>query len=205
MMSPLAFLVRPVRRSSRSGPTTGTLSGAPTFALRVVPANDHDAELAGLGPQPHGDGIERRRARCDRRSTGFVDASPLGIPPRFHRPGVRLAEVGVGLAVPPPGRGRTSNRRPPSVQSPTPPVVPALPQGPDDPPHRRLSGQLLPGYRFPSRRTSWVGSCPIGWEGQDRVRGPWATAGYFANPVGHSSLSSTWLAQRSATSATGPG
>ena len=106
VMPPQAFLARPSRWLRAIDEHRGTLSAAPNFAYEIVASRVPDDELRGLdlsrwraafnGAEPvHAATLQRF---CERFAAYGFDAKAM-------MPVYGLAECGVGLAFPPPGRG----------------------------------------------------------------------------------------------------
>ncbi|NCA68969.1 MAG: acyl-phosphate glycerol 3-phosphate acyltransferase [Sphingobacteriia bacterium] len=181
VMSPLAFLARPVRWLEAISRHGGTLSAAPNFAYELCLTRIADAQLAGLdlsrwrwalnGAEPVSPSTLRqfaaRFAPCGLRSTALA-------------PVYGLAEAAVGLAFPPLGRGPRIDAIDRDRFGAT---GHALPVPPDDP--RALEvvacGRPLPGYRV--RVVDESGQQrPERHEGLLEFQGPSATQGYYRNP-----------------------
>src|SRR5262249_52222366 len=180
LMSPLAFLSRPVRWLQALTRYGGTVSAAPNFAYALCARKVRDEELAGLdlsrwriamnGAEPVSaevvEGFARRLAPCGFRREAMM-------------PVYGLAECSLALAFTPPRRG---------------PPIEALDRGAlqrdgaavaaraDDPQSLRVvaAGVAIPGHELrvvddgerelPERR-----------EGRLQFRGPSATSGYHRN------------------------
>jgi acyl-CoA synthetase (AMP-forming)/AMP-acid ligase II len=108
VMSPLSFLARPARWLWAIHRHRGTLSAAPNFAYELCARSIQDHEIEGLdlsswrmsfnGAEPVSPAtLERFIARFSR----------YGFRPEAMAPVYGLAECSVGLALQPPGRGRS--------------------------------------------------------------------------------------------------
>jgi fatty-acyl-CoA synthase len=181
ILSPLAFLSRPVRWLSALHAHRGTLSAAPNFAFDLCVRKVTDAEIQGLdlsawrlalnGSEPvSAETIERFLRRF----------APAGFRPQAMCPVYGLAEASVALTVPAPGvRPRIEAvAREPFQQRGV-----AEPARADDPSPLRLvgCGRPLRGHEV---RIVDKARQPVGErvEGQIEFRGPSVTSGYFRNP-----------------------
>jgi len=180
-MSPLAFLARPLRWLRAIQRHRGTLSAAPNFAYELCLTRVGDAQLADLdlgswrwafnGAEPVSPVTLRR----------FGERfAPCGLHPEALAPVYGLAEAGVGLAFPPPGRGYRIDciDRVRFAQS-----GHALPVACNDAGAMEVvaCGSPLPGYRV--RVVDGQGGVlPERREGVLQFQGPSATRGYYRNP-----------------------
>ncbi len=181
VMSPLAFLARPLRWLQAISRYHGTLSAAPNFAYELCLKHVADADLGGLD-------LSSWRLAFN----GAEAVSPdtvLRFRQRFARHGLRaeavtpvygLAEACVGLLFPPLGRAALVDavqREPFSQQH------RALPAAPGDASALRFvaCGRPLPGH---SIRIVDDAGHELGErvEGRLEFKGPSATSGYFRNP-----------------------
>ena len=193
VMSPLEFLARPARWLEAVTEYSGTLSAAPNFAYESCTERVSDAELAALdlsswrltfnGSEPVS------ASTIERFATRF---GPRGFRPEAMCPAYGLAEVGVGVAFTPVGRqprvdtvsvaGLEQNGL-------------AAPTAKGDPKTLSLvsCGVPLPGYEL--RVVDDRGTVlPERHQGRVELRGPSATAGYFANEVANRKLwDGDWL------------
>jgi 1-acyl-sn-glycerol-3-phosphate acyltransferase len=181
LMSPLAFLARPARWLRRIHHHRGTISAAPNFAYETCASKLRDEEIAGLDLSSWRlafNGAEPVRPETVRR---FCERfGPCGFRREAMAPAYGLAEVAVGLAVPPAGRGPVIDRVQRAAFERRGEALLAVP---DDPVALEFvaCGQPLPGYEIrivdeaehelPERR-----------EGRIEFRGPSATRGYLRNP-----------------------
>ncbi len=181
LMSPLAFLARPVRWLQALDAHRGTLSPAPNFAFDLCATRIADAELEGLdlsavrvllnGSEPVSpDSLER-----------FIERfAPCGLDPGAVYPVYGLAECALGLATPALGRAiRIDRVRRATFQT----SGRAEPAAADDPGALRFvsCGRALPDHALavfdPDGRPA-----PERVEGRVRFRGPSTTSGYYHNP-----------------------
>ncbi|MDJ1157008.1 AMP-binding protein [Chelatococcus sp. SYSU_G07232] len=181
LMSPLAFLSRPVRWLKAIDRYRGTLSAAPNFAFELCLRHITDQELAGLDLSSWrlaANGAEPVSARTMRR---FGERfARCGLRPQALSAVYGLAECSLGLALPSPGEGVRTDRiaREAFMRSGVPEPVAA--DGVDAieivacgwP----LQGHEIrivdeAGHELPERR-----------EGRLEFRGPSATSGYLRNP-----------------------
>ena len=181
LMSPLAFLARPQRWLWTIYRHRGTLAAGPNFAFELCLNRIPDEEL---------DGLDLGSLRL--LFNGAEPVSPQTLwrfADRFVRYGLHreaiapvygLAEVAVGLAFPPLGRGPLIDRirRDVFVDEER-----ALPADPGDAQALEYvaCGQPLPGYEV--RIVDGGGrELPDRHQGRLQFRGPSATSGYFRNP-----------------------
>lgn len=180
LMSPLAFLARPVRWLRALDAHRGTLSPAPNFAFDLCVTRIADEELEGLDLSSARvllNGSEPVHPETLRR---FVERfAPHGLDPGAVYPVYGLAECALGLSTPAPGRAiridrvrrakfQASGRAEPAPDT-------------DSGALRFVScGRALPGHELAvfgddGRRT------PERVEGRVRFRGPSTTRGYYRN------------------------
>lgn len=181
IMSPLAFLARPVRWLQAIHRFGGTLSAAPNFAYELCASRIDDRDLAGLdlstwrlalnGAEPVSHAtIERFIARY----------APFGFPRSAMLPVYGLAESTLGVTFPELGRGPVVDtiQREPFVTGGR-----AVPAGKDaqDVLHFVACGDALPGHavRIVDDHDQEVGERI---QGHLQFKGPSATKGYFLNP-----------------------
>ncbi len=194
LMSPLAFLARPVRWLRALHDHRGTVSPAPNFAYDLCSRRIRDDELAGLdlsavrrllngSEAVHPDTLERFAARF----------AKYGLEPAALCPVYGLAECSVGLTAPPVARGpridRVSRR---DLQE----RGRAAPAADDETALGIVScGRPLPGHEV--RVVDAAGArVAERREGLVEFRGPSATAGYYRNPAATRELigADGWLA-----------
>lgn len=180
LMSPLAFLGRPLRWLTAISRHRGTISAGPNFAYEMCVRRIPDADLAGLdlsswrvasnGAEPVSPATLRR----------FIERfEPCGFRPTAMMPMFGLAENCVGLAFPPMDRGPRIDRvRRASLMA----SGLAEPAGEDEAGAVEFvaCGRPIPGHEIriadEARR-----ELPERREGRLQFRGPSATAGYYRN------------------------
>jgi len=181
VMSPLAFLARPVRWLRAIHAYGGTLSAAPNFAYELCASKIDDAELEGLD-------LSRWRIAANGAEAVLPDTlarfgerfAPYGLRREALTPVYGLAECSVGLAFPPQGRGPRVDvvAREAFARS-----GQALPASADEPNPLRFvaCGRAIPGHGI---RVVDEQEHPLAerLEGRVEFRGPSATAGYLDNP-----------------------
>ncbi len=193
VMSPLQFLARPVSWLEAISTHRGTLSAGPNFAYQSCVDRIGDEDLEGIdlsswrvavnGSEPvHASTIER-----------FVGRFGMyGFRGQAMCPAYGLAEVGLGLALTPSGRGPRIDivERGPLQQAGE--VVRAAP-GDEEALTLVGCGQVVPGYQV--RVVDDRGNAlPDLREGAIQCRGPSATGGYFGNEAASRALwSDGWL------------
>ncbi|HVS04374.1 MAG TPA: AMP-binding protein, partial [Thermoanaerobaculia bacterium] len=182
LMSPLAFLARPVRWLEAIDRHRGTISAAPDFAYSLCVDKVSDDQLAGLdlsrwrlalnGAEPVSPTtVERFAERF--AGAGFDGAAMM--------PVYGLAENSLAVTFPPPGRGpridrvrrqalQREDRADPAASDET-AVIRFVSSG-QPIPHHQVQVVDEHGAELPERR-----------QGRVRFRGPSATSGYFRNPA----------------------
>ncbi|HKK32939.1 MAG TPA: AMP-binding protein [Desulfomicrobiaceae bacterium] len=181
LMSPLAFITRPVRWLRAIHEHGGTLSAAPNFAYSLCVHKIQDRDLAGLdlhswrgafnGAEPVSpDTAERFCARFEKN----------GFRPTAMMPVYGLAECSVGLTFPPPGRTMLTDRIS-RIRLQRDNL--ARPAGPDEsaPLVFVSSGRPLDGHEIRIADDSGR-ELPDRRQGRLQFRGPSATSGYYRNP-----------------------
>ena len=187
VMSPLAFLARPVRWLQSIHDYRGTLSAAPNFAFELCVKRISDEELAGLDLRSWRLAFNGAEAVLPETLTRFRKRfAPCGFRTEALTPVYGLAECSVGLAFPPPGRGpiidcvqRDSYSRTGRAESAA---------ANDTSPLCFVScGRPLPGHEL---RIVDSSGRELGerQEGRIEFQGPSATRGYFNNPQATSKL-----------------
>ena len=182
LMSPLAFLARPVRWLQALDAHRGTLSPAPNFAFDLCTSRIPDHELEGLDLSPVRvllNGSEPVLPETIRR---FVERfEPYGLDPTAVLPVYGLAECTVGLSTPPLGRAQRIDRVHREAFQASGQAVPALAGDP-----QALSfvscGRALPDHHIEVMDAGGARASER-QEGQVRFRGPSATRGYYRNPA----------------------
>ncbi|HNM64986.1 MAG TPA: AMP-binding protein [Accumulibacter sp.] len=181
LMSPLAFLARPVRWLEAISQHRGTLSPAPNFAYDLCARKLADTDLSGLDLSSWRLALNGAEPVSPATLTAFAERfAPFGLSPTALTPVYGLAECSVGLAFPPLGRGPRIDlierdallRRKVAL-----PVLDAAPGSMGVP----ACGRALPGHEI--RIVDESGSeLPERHVGHLQFRGPSATVGYFRNP-----------------------
>ncbi|MEA3276933.1 MAG: AMP-binding protein [Pseudomonadota bacterium] len=181
LLSPLAFLTRPARWLWAIHRHRGTLTAAPNFAYELCLAKVTERDLEGLdlgslrlafnGAEPVSPNAVRR----------FNERfAPYGFRPQAMTPVYGLAEVAVGLAFPPLGRGVRIDR---IQREPFAALGKAIPAEASSEHVLEFvaCGQPLPGYQI--RIVDTAGrELPEREEGRLKLQGPSATSGYLRNP-----------------------
>jgi acyl carrier protein len=181
LMSPLTFLARPATWLEAISIFGGTISAAPNFAYemcvdRVAPTRARALDLSTWRVACNGS--EQVSAQTVRRFAAHFSDS--GFRPEAMCPAYGLAEVGVGLAISPLGRGPVidviSRSRLQSDRI-------AEPTAPNDPDALEVvsSGLPFPGFELRVTDTSGL-PLPERTEGAVECRGPSAIVGYYENP-----------------------
>ncbi|MDP2164266.1 MAG: 1-acylglycerol-3-phosphate O-acyltransferase [Hydrogenophaga sp.] len=193
LMSPLAFLARPLRWLEMIERHRGTVSAAPNFAYELCLAKVSDAEVERLdlsswrlafnGAEPVSpETLERfaqRFGRCGLKSAALT-------------PVYGLAESSVGLAFPPLGRGPWIERVDRIALA---HEGVARPARDGDPAALRIvsCGLPLPGHEIRVVDASGR-ELPERQQGRVQFRGPSSTQGYLANPQANARLfDGDWL------------
>jgi acyl-CoA synthetase (AMP-forming)/AMP-acid ligase II len=181
LMSPLAFLARPVRWLWAIHKHRGTLSAGPNFAYDLCTRRIDERDLEGLDLSSWRvafNGAEPISAvTLARFNERFV---PYGFRPEAMAPVYGLAEAALGVAFPPLGRAPHIDRiqREPFMRS-----GQALPATAHDATACQFvaCGQPLPGYQI---RVVDATGHEVGerQEGRLEFQGPSTTSGYFHNP-----------------------
>ncbi|MER2623999.1 MAG: AMP-binding protein [Accumulibacter sp.] len=187
LMSPLAFLSRPVRWLRAISQHRGTLSPAPNFAYDLCARKLADADLVGLDLSSWRLALNGAEPVSPATLEAFAERfSPYGLRAEVITPVYGLAECSVGLAFPALGRGpRIDNiEREALVNRKC--AIPAA-SGEADLVRVPACGRVLPrheirlvdehGDELPDRRV-----------GRLQFRGPSATVGYFRNPLATQAL-----------------
>ena len=187
VMSPLAFLSRPSRWLQAISRYHGTLSASPNFGFELCTRQVPAAELAGLDLSCWRlafDGSEAVSAETLRRFAARF--AGCGLRPQTLAPAYGLAEAGVGVTFPPPGRAFLTDVIDHEVLARTGRAAPAGP-------HARAAveivscGRVLPGYRL---RVADSAGRTLGErrEGLVEFTGPSATPGYYRNEAATGAL-----------------
>lgn len=181
LMPPTAFLGRPSRWLTRMHEHRATISGGPNFAYETCVTHVRDEQIEGVDLSHWRLAINGSEAVSPATVRRFCERfASFGFRREAMAPAYGLAEAGVGLTLPPPGRGPLFDRVVRDVFQRQSEARPAA-----DADERALefisSGQALPGYEIrivdeaerelPDRR-----------EGRIEFRGPSSTRGYMRNP-----------------------
>ncbi len=182
LMSPIAFITRPLRWLQALHRYRGTISAAPNFGFELCLQRISDEDLAGID-------LSHWRIACN----GAEPVSPDTLQrfnQRFSRYGLRretlmpvygLAECSVGLTFPPLGRGPLIDRirRESFLQHGK--AIPAVAADDDKVLYFPSCGAPLAGHEV--RIVDATGrELPDRQTGQLQFRGPSATQGYYRNP-----------------------
>ncbi len=181
VMSPLAFLAKPLRWLQTIHRYRGTLSAGPNFAYELCLKRIDDAALAGLDLSSWRLAFNGAEAVSPDTVRRFAERfAACGLAPEAVTPVFGLAEASVGLLFPPLGRIATIDRvqREPFTREHR-----AIPAAPDDAGALRFvaCGRALTGHaiRIVDESGQEVGERI---EGRLEFQGPSATRGYFRNP-----------------------
>jgi acyl carrier protein len=181
LMSPLAFLARPVRWLRAVSAHRATISAAPNFAFEICASRIDDRELAGLDLSSWRWAFNGAEAvSADTLGRFARRLAPLGFDARAIAPVYGLAECGLDLAFPPPQRGTLVDHIDREALMLT---GAATPIAAGDPRASGIvaCGSALPGYAI--RVVDRSGRpLPDRRQGRVQFRGPSATAGYYRNP-----------------------
>ncbi|MBL8392744.1 MAG: AMP-binding protein [Candidatus Accumulibacter sp.] len=181
LMSPLAFLSRPVRWLQMISRHRGTLSPAPNFAYDLCARKLADADLAGLDLSSWRLALNGAEPVSPATLQAFADRfAPYGLRRTAITPVYGLAECSVGLAFPPLGRGPRIDviERAALLQRRL--AVPAA-AGASDVVRVPACGRPLPRHEIRIVGEDG-GELPDRQVGGLQFRGPSATAGYHRNP-----------------------
>jgi 1-acyl-sn-glycerol-3-phosphate acyltransferase len=181
VMSPLAFLARPVRWLEAIGRWRGTLSAGPNFAYELCLKRIDEAQLATLDLSSWRLAFNGAEAVSPDTVRRFAERfAACGLRPEAVAPVYGLAEASVGLLFPPLGRVApidTVQREPFTRER------RAVVAAPDDASALRFvgCGRPLPGHAI---RIVDDAGCEVGEriEGRLEFKGPSATRGYFRDP-----------------------
>ncbi len=181
VMSPLAFLAKPLRWLQTIHRYRGTLSAGPNFAYELCLKRIDDVALAGLDLSSWRLAFNGAEAVSPDTVRRFAERfAACGLAPEAVAPVYGLAEASVGLLFPPLGRVAPIDRvqREPFTRERR-----AVPAAPDDAGALRFvaCGRPLPGHaiRIVDEAGQEVGERI---EGRLEFQGPSATRGYFRNP-----------------------
>ncbi|PXX97249.1 AMP-binding protein [Halomonas sp. LBP4] len=180
VMSPLAFLVRPLRWLELIHHHRATLSGGPNFGYELCLRALTPERLQGLDLSSWRVAFNGAEPVSPRTMQRFAEAlAPCGLAPEALMPVYGLAEAAVGLCISPPGRGLALDRVEHETFTTRQEARPA--QNHEAALTFVNCGPPLPGYaiRIVARDGSEL---PERREGDIEFRGPSATAGYYDNP-----------------------
>jgi len=181
VMSPLAFLAKPLRWLQTMHRYRGTLSAGPNFAYELCLKRIDDTALAGLDLSSWRLAFNGAEAVSPDTVRRFAERfAACGLTAEAVAPVYGLAEASVGLLFPPLGRIATIDRvqRERFTREHR-----AIPAAPDDAGALRFvaCGRALPGHAI--RIIDEAGQeVSERIEGQLEFQGPSATRGYFRNP-----------------------
>ena len=191
ILSPLAFLSRPVRWLRAFHRFRGTIGAAPNFAYELAAAKISDDEMKGLDLSAWRAALNGAEpvlpATLDRFAKRFASCG-------FHRetllPVYGLAEASLAVTIPPVGRGPLVDRLDRAAFAQEGRAVPASPEASDEDPNviSFVSvGPPVPGHevRIVNGRGEDAGERV---EGQLWFRGPSATQGYYRNEAATAAL-----------------
>jgi len=193
LMSPLAFLARPIRWLRAIHRFGGTLSAAPNFAYELCLRRITDDELEGIDLRSWRIAFNGAEAVSPTTLQRFIDRfKKFGFKPEAMTPVYGLAESSVGLAFPPLGRGPVIDRIKRHHFMQTGRAEPAL-EGEGESLLFVNCGRPLPGHQI--RIIDNLGrELPDRREGKLQFKGPSATSGYFRNPQQTAALfDGAWL------------
>jgi 1-acyl-sn-glycerol-3-phosphate acyltransferase len=181
VMSPLAFLAKPLRWLQAMHRWRGTLSAGPNFAYELCLKRIDDAALAGLDLSAWRLAFNGAEAVSPDTVRRFAERfAPFGLRPGVMAPVYGLAEASVGLLFPPLGRVAPIDA---VAREPFTRERRAVPAVPDDAGALRFvaCGRPLPGHAV---RILDEAGLEVGEriEGRLEFKGPSATRGYFHNP-----------------------
>ena len=181
VMSPLAFLAKPLRWLQAMHRWRGTLSAGPNFAYELCLKRIDDAALAGLDLSAWRLAFNGAEAVSPDTVRRFAERFEVcGLRPSAMTPVYGLAEASVGLLFPPLGRVAPVDA---IAREPFTREHRAVPAAPDDAGALRFAacGQPLPGHAV--RIVDETGQeVRERTEGRLMFKGPSATRGYFHNP-----------------------
>jgi 1-acyl-sn-glycerol-3-phosphate acyltransferase len=193
ILSPLAFLTRPVRWLQAIHAHRGTISAAPNFAFDLCVRKIRDQELAGLELGSWRLALNGSEAVCADTIERFIRRfGPHGFRAEAMAPVYGLAEASVALTMPPVGRAAridAVDRAAFSLARTAQPAATAAAA-----PLRFVScGRPVPGHEV---RIVDAAGAVLGdrIEGQIEFRGPSVTAGYFRRPdLTQAALHDGWM------------
>jgi len=187
LMSPLAFLARPVRWLRAISQHRATLSAAPNFAFDLCARKLADADLQGLDLSSWRLALNGAEPVSPATLAAFAARfSPYGLRANALTPVYGLAECSVGLAFPPLGRGPRIDCIQRAALVNTHCALPAA-NGDADVFQVPACGRVVPRHEI---RIVDEGGCEVADRrvGRLQFRGPSATAGYYRNPAATKAL-----------------
>jgi len=187
LMSPLAFLARPVRWLRAISQHRATLSAAPNFAFDLCARKLADADLQGLDLSSWRLALNGAEPVSPATLAAFAERfAPYGLRANALTPVYGLAECSVGLAFPPLGRGPQIDCIQREALVSTRCALPAA-SGDVDVLQVPACGRVVPRHEI---RIVDDGGCEVADRrvGRLQFRGPSATAGYYRNPVATKAL-----------------
>jgi 1-acyl-sn-glycerol-3-phosphate acyltransferase len=181
LMSPLAFLARPVRWLRAIHRHRGTISGAPNFAYELVARKTSEEELAGLDLASWRIAFNGAEPVSPTTMDAFSSRlAPYGLRRETITPVYGLAECSVCLAVPPLDRGPKIDviDRASLVER---LVARAAPRDAPEPMRIPACGRAIPGHaiRVVDEHGVELADRRVG---RLQFSGPSATQGYYRNP-----------------------
>ncbi len=191
VLSPLAFLSRPVRWLRAFHRYHATLGAAPNFAYELAATKVSDADIEGLDLSAWRAALNGAEpvlpATLDRFAARFAGCGFRG---EALLPVYGLAESSVALTIPPPGRGPRVDRVERGAFEHEGRAVPAPPDAPPD--DRIVISFVSVGPAIPQHEVRIVNDrgedAAERVEGQLWFRGPSATRGYYRNDAATAAL-----------------
>jgi acyl carrier protein len=184
LMSPLAFLSRPVRWLRRITEHRGTVAAGPNFAYELCLGKIPDHELEGLDLSSWRLALNGAEAVLPATLERFAERfAPVGFQREALLPVYGLAESSLGVAFPPPGRGPRIDqvRRATLAEGRAEPAGEGEDEAGEEVVELASCGTPLPGHdlRIADRRR---GELPERVVGRVQFRGPSACRGYYRDP-----------------------
>lgn len=181
LMSPLTFLVRPVRWLQAFHDYRATISPAPNFAYDLCSRRIDDDELKGLDLSSVRILLNGSEAVLPETLNRFATRfAPYGLKPESLCPVYGLAECAVGLAATPVGGGPKIDRIDRQMFQESGLAV-QVHEHHDSPLRVVSAGRVLPDHELRVVNSNGI---PVADRNQGHIqfRGPSATAGYYRNP-----------------------
>lgn len=187
LMSPLAFLSRPVRWLEAIHRHGGTLTAAPNFAYELCLKRIEDVELQGLDLRTWRAALNGAEAVMPETLERFQERfEPYGLARSALMPVYGLAECSVGLSIPPLDRAPRIDTIDRERFVKTGAAIPA------DGASERVLRFVSCGVPIPGHKVRIVDEAnrelPERREGRLEFQGPSATSGYFRNPQATAAL-----------------